>query len=147
MKRVLTLIGTILGGLVDAAYCVFMLLGITVLLSLFGNSDGGAVLAVIGILEIAIGLVALILNLVCTSAFACDNDRYTKKLALIISAIVFNVLLGAFLIFGLTSNLSVIFLIICIVSFVVPIFYIIDLCLEKRRVEKANTITQVEDQQ
>lgn len=137
-KRVMTLIGGIVGTVFDAIFSVIMIIGIAAILDLARGAEGSGLVAVVGIMEIALGVIALILNAISISGFACDHDKYKKRLGVIIAAVVFNFLLAILLIFSLASAVTVITVLVLIASLAANVLYLVDIGLEKKRVEAAN---------
>ena len=143
MKRPMTLVAGILGTVFHAIYTLFTLLGISVLIAALGvASDAGytdsaaglgIMFAIFTIIGLALSVTALVLSACSIGCFKADAAKYRKKRGLIITAIVFNALVG---IFGLI-NFSIwnIFVFLAMVAAIV--LYIVDLCLEKKRVAKA----------
>lgn len=132
MKRIMTLIGAIIGLVFQAIYSVIMLIGIAAIFELIaaGGGGGGMLVGVVGLLEIGLGLAALILNATCIGAFSWSHEKYIQKRGKIITAIVFNVLLALLMMLALSSILPILVL---IASLAAAILYIVDMCLEGKR--------------
>lgn len=146
MKRVMTLVGGIIGVVFDAIYSVIMLIGIAAILDLLAGAEGSALFAVIGILETVLGIVTLILNAVTIGAYNCAHEKYAKKRGLIITAVVFNFLLALLLIISLASAVTLITILVMLASIATGVLLIVDLCLENKRVAKANANQEQQQQ-
>lgn len=146
MKRVMTLVAGLLGLVFDAIFSVFMIIGLVAVMDMLGGEKGSATFAIIAILEIALGVVSLILNAVSISAFACSAEKYRKKRGLIITTIVFNFLLALLLLLTVFTSASLVTVLVLIASIVAVVLYIVDLCLEGKRVAKAQQTAEAKEE-
>ena len=155
-KRPLTLTAGILGTVASAFYTVLCLLatfGVGILADAGSdlNATPGAT-AVLGfamvimIILVAICVVTLVLNAVSISGFGCTPENFTKKRGVIITAIVFNLLVFLYILYSVIISFSILNLVIGIVLVAATVLYIVDLCLEKKRVA-ANGSSGDENQQ
>ena len=137
MKRFLTLVGSILG----IAYSAFSAaLTLIFFLALWAFLNGvGAIVTVIGVVTVAAGITALVLNAVAARCFSCSVEKYAKRRKLIIAAVVFNLVPSSFLLFVVIIGMTEFFMILpaLILGIVSAALLITDLCLEKVRIAKA----------
>ena len=141
MKRVMNLIGTIIGTVFDAIYTVIMLLGVTLILQALGmvnesveGAEGlSAIVGILMLLVVIFGVVALALNAACIGAYSWKHEKYVKKRGVLIAAIVFNVLLGLLVILSSTEVFAIL---VFIASLAAATLIIVDMCLEGKRVAK-----------
>ena len=135
MKRILTLLAGIVGTVFQAIWSLLMLIGIAAIFEILSGADveGTGLLAIIALLEIALGVVALVLNAVSITGFSCTAEKYSKKKGLIITATVFNFLLALLLLISTFSSPNAINILVMIASVVAGVLYIVDMCLEKKR--------------
>lgn len=160
MKRGLTLAGGIIGTVVNAvmsgllALAAIAMLGLTAGIAGSGDSAAGAVagayavvLGGIMMIMVAFAVTALVLNAVAITAWNGDAAKYRKRRGVVITAIVFNLLLVLYYIYNVAvagANLiaiveSVIFILALAAT---SVFYIVDLCLEKKRLAQAQPTEQ-----
>ncbi len=148
MKRINTMVATILGTVANAYQLVINIISVFAIIGLLADAGAGssmtAVLTVVivTVLLLAVLLVAFILT---CRVFKYMNEKpevYKSKKGLIIAAIVFNFLVVALLcyggfsgnVFGIIMNVLSILLLVA-----TNVLYIVDLCLEKRRVAKMDS--------
>lgn len=160
MKRGLTLAGGIIGTIVNAGVIAFV--GITLVPAMFvvgtvaGSATGstsadaavgalagltGMFLVLLIIASLAFAIVALILNAVAIGAWHGDAEKYRRRRGVIIAAIVFNVFV---IIYGLVTFGVLYGSLIAAALVAVSVFYIVDLCLEKNRIAKAQAAQVVQ---
>ena len=157
MKRVLTYIGSIFGG-IAGGFClasqIYNLIAVIPLLALLGESSGvvagadGATFAsgiiifafILLIFDVALGVTTCVLNEICYHKLCkVSKEEFAKRKGVVISAIVFNFITAAFMIIGIfvsvTGIISIVINVILIGFFITSgILYIVDLCKEKNRV-------------
>ena len=134
MKRVMTLVGGIIGTVVDAIYSFVALLEGALLLELLGAAGvpGASIFAIVGLLIIAIVVTALVLNAISISGFTCSAEKFAKKRGVIITAVVFNFLLAFLLILStMTGGVTFFTALVILTSIATGVLFIVDLCLEK----------------
>ena len=138
MKRILTLIGSIVGIVYSAIFLPLILILFLVLIAFTAGSKDSVTLAMIGTAVLAVGVVALVLDAIATKCFSCSHEKYVARRALLISAAVFNVVPTLLLPFLFMFSFYETFwgTPISILGAVSSVFIIVDLCLEKKRVEK-----------
>lgn len=144
MKRLNTMIATIIGTTANAIQLIINLvafLAIVGALADLGNDSAMVALTVIGvsIILLAFIIVAFILTCRIFKYMNASSEVYASKKGLIISAIVFNFLVAILLFaFGFSGNVSSIIInVLCALALIATnVLYIVDLCLEKNRVQK-----------
>lgn len=150
MKRIMTLVGGIIGTVFTAIFSLIMLIGITAILAILFDLGSGsmisALFALIGLLEIALGIVALVLNAMCIGKFSYTHEKYVAKRGLIITAIVFNFLLALLLIISLATQFSALTMFVFLACLATGVLYIVDMSLEKKRVAKAAATATVAEE-
>lgn len=132
MKRPLTLVGAILGLIANA---IILVINSILLLALFGlvGEENGKSMLILALLSIVVFLVNIILNIIVITAWQNDANKFKKKKALIIFAILFNIG-GAIIAFLMQTTQYYILASVIILS---AVLFTLDLALEKRRVAKA----------
>lgn len=146
MKRVNSLVAAILGTVVHSVQVLINLYSLILVFSLIpsvGNSNAGVVAYVVltTLLLMAVFVVALVLTLVTFRYVNKTPELYAKKRATTIATIVFDFLVVILLLaFGISSSIpsTVINVISALIVLASAVLYIVDLCLEKKRVEKVN---------
>ena len=148
-KRPLTLTAGILGTVAAAFYTVICLLAafgvglVTDVNNSINETPGAnAVLGFVMIIMIiltAFCVVSLVLNAISISGFACTPEKYVRKRGVIITAIVFNILVALYILYSVFVSFSILNLLIGIVLVAASVLYIVDLCLEKKRVAPETT--------
>ena len=133
MKRIMSLVGAIIGIVFDAIFSLIMLIGITALLDLLSGSYGSGLIAVVGILLLALGVVGLIFNILVVGAFTWDHDKYVKKRAIVITAAVLNFVTAVFALITLCTAFTAFYLLWFLTSVAAGVLIIVDLCLEGKR--------------
>ncbi|MCM1289454.1 MAG: hypothetical protein NC132_02230 [Corallococcus sp.] len=136
MKRIMTLVGAIIGVVFDAIFSLIMLIGIAAILELLGGEAGATLVAIVGILETALGVVALVFNAIAISGFACTHEKYAKKRGLLITAVVFNFVLAMLLLISLCTSFTALILFVFLASVAAGVLLIVDVCMESKRVAK-----------
>ena len=134
------LVGAIVGTVFTAIYTVIMLIGITAifeLLSAAGGAPGSGLLAVVSLLILVVGLLALIFNAMVIGAFSWDHEKYAKKRGKIVAAIVFNFLLALLMTLSVIGNFNMFAFLVLLASLAAAVLMIVDLALEGKRVAKA----------
>lgn len=147
MKRINSLVGSIIGTVVNGIQAIVKFISIFAVIAALSLAGAGQapglfafVIAVYVLLE-AFMIVAFVLTCITFSYINADHEKYASKKGITIATIVFNFIIAfLFLIAcaGVDSVLSIVFSIICAVALVaVNILYIIDLSKENERA-KAN---------
>ncbi len=142
MKRPLTLTAGILGTVANVGLVILYALAAYVLI--FGGVIAGGQApeagAAIGLVTIIVAIaaifsiVALILNACTINCFSASAEKFSKKKALIITAIVFNAL-TAICGFIYTTIWTIILALVVVATIVLQI---VDLCLENKRIREQN---------
>ena len=156
MKRGLTLAGSIIGTVFSALSTLgafLLVLGAFGLASLGGTVEepeiAGAMVIVGGIyaLALAFSVTCLDLNAICIKGYKADPEKYHRLRGTIIAAIVFNFLVVVSQIYSLFTTVGAfniaIGVLVLLALVAANVFMIVDLCLEKKRLQ-ANTITTTE---
>lgn len=146
MKRVNSLVATIMGTVVHSVQVLINLYSLILVFSLIpsaGDSSAGVVAYVVltTLLLMAIFIVALALTLATFKYVNGSPELYAKKRATTIATIVFDLLVVILLLaFGISSSIpsTVINVLSALIILASAVLYIVDLCLEKKRVEKVN---------
>ncbi|MBO5394891.1 MAG: hypothetical protein J6A28_03195 [Clostridia bacterium] len=138
MKRPMTLIGAILGTVVSAVISVLMAIGLVAILDLAAGAEGVATVMVVGILELAVFVVALVMNIVAITAWAKDAAGFKKKKAILITAVIFNFIAA---IIGFIAA-TVGYIVMALVLIAAAVLFIVDVALEGKRVAAAAQPTQ-----
>ncbi len=148
MKKKLLLSGTIIGTICSAIYTLILLIAIVQVFSILGSyaaEVAGPMLLII--LQWLVFVVDLILNAVSINAWN-NEEKFKKKKATIITAIVFNFICAIIAIFsinGEASTASIVFSIIILIGLIVAsILDIIDLST-KKDVKQVTENTENED--
>ena len=147
MKRPMTLIGFIIATVFCGIYTLVQLFGLAVIIDLLTATGvtGGATLAVVMILTIALCVLALVFNAVAISAWGKNPEGYKKKRGMVITATVFNFIIMLLLIIGMASGVvGVLDVLLLIAVLATNVLAYIDLGLEKRRVQKLEQAKQQE---
>ena len=143
MKRPMTLIGGILGTVVNAILAVVMLIGSVLALEIVGAvgaQAGYATITVIFIISIVMFVIALVMSIISITAWAKDVDDYKKKKGILITSIIFNFISAIFAILTGTA-LGIVLGIIVIAA---AVLLIVDIALEVHRIP-TETIEPTED--
>lgn len=144
MKRINSLTGTILGTIVNSVQVLINFYSLILLFAIIPNLDGSnasmiAFTVLTSILLMAVLVVAFVLTLLTFKYVNGTPELYRKKRATTIATIVFDVLVVILLFAGGISDnaLSTVINVICALILVASVvLYIVDLCLEDKRVEK-----------
>ena len=151
MKRINTMVATILGTVANAYQLVINLISVFAMIGVLADVGAGASVSamltviIISILMLAVLLVAFILTCRIFKYMNATSEVYKSKKGLIIAAIVFNFLVVVLLciggfegaIFGIIMNVLSILLLVA-----TNVLYIVDLCLEKGRVARKSAEEQ-----
>ena len=141
MKRPMTLTGAILGTVVNAILAVLYVIGLVAIMEAIAGATGAVTFLVVAILELAVVVVGLVLSIISITAWAKDAQSFKKKKALVITAAVFN-LLGAVL--GFIAG-SVPYIIMALVLVASSVLFIVDVCLEGKRIAKTTAPAETTD--
>ena len=133
MKRPMTLTGAILGTVVNAVLTVLMAIALVAILDFAGGAEGIATVMIVGILELAVFVVALVMNIIAITAWAKDAAGFKKKRGILITAVVFN-FIGAIIAF---ITASVAYILMALVLIAAAVLFIVDVALEGKRVKAA----------
>lgn len=151
MKRINTMVATIMGTVANAYQLVVNLISAFALFGLLADISSGTSMAgvlptiLLILLFVAVIVVAFILTCIIFKYMNATPETYKSKKGLIIAAIVFNFLvvillcIGGFegAIFGIIMNVLSILLLVA-----TNVLYIVDLCLEKGRVARKSAEEQ-----
>lgn len=141
MKRGLTLSAGIIGTILMAVLSAGALFYLYFFMSLFQANAGAGFLYAILIFISLVALVGMVLNIIAITTFSAKHEKYKKKRACIITAIVFNFIALLFLIVftATTDNIKALMLILVSVFsigiVITNIFYIIDFKKENKRID------------
>ena len=146
MRRVNSLVATIMGTVVHSVQVLIYLYSLILAFSLIPSlgSDNGPLIAYTVLtvfLFLAVFIVALVLTLLTFKYVNGSPELYAKKRATTIATIVFDLLVVILLLaFGISSSIpsTVINVLSALIILASAVLYIVDLCLEKKRVEKVN---------
>lgn len=130
MKRLCTLIGSIVAVVLDAIFVIVMLMGLAMILDALSGVKGTLSFAIIALLEIAVCVLALVFNAMVIPTFSASHEKYLKKRGTIIAAIVFNAILSVLALISL-NNALIIFLLLA--SLAAITLYVVDMALESKR--------------
>lgn len=140
MKRVMTLVGSIIGVVFDAIFSLIMLIGITAILEMLDGATGSIVFAIVGILALSLGVVALVFNAMSIGAFSCSPEKFAQKRKFLITAIVLNFVLALLLLISLCGTFNAFNMIVFLASIAAAVLIIVDLSIERGRVEKLQPV-------
>jgi len=135
MKRPMTLTGGILATVANAIMSILMAIGLVAILDLtsgVGETTGVATFMIVGILELAVFVVALVMSIIAIAAWAKDADKFKKKKASLIVAAVFN-FIGAIIAF-ITG--SIFYIVLALVMIAAGVLFIVDVSIENSRIAK-----------
>lgn len=121
-------------------FSLLMLIGLAALLDLLDGANGSALVAIIGILETALGVAALIFNAIAITGFSCSPEKYAKKRGLLIAAAVLNFVLAILLLISLCTAFTAMVLVVFLASLAAGVLLIVDICLESKRVANATPV-------
>lgn len=124
MKRIMTLIGGILGTVANAVLSVMFVIAMTMIFQ-----TGIASAIILGVIELAVFIVGLVLSILAIVAWRKDAGAYKKKKVAIIVCAVFNVI-GAVL--GFITG-SILYILLSLVLLASATLLIVDVCLEGKR--------------
>lgn len=137
MKRIMTFVGALIGTVFTAIYSLIMLIGITAIFEMLSDLDGApgtGLIAVVSLLLVIAGVLALVFNAIAIGAFNCSAEKYVKKRSLLICAVVFNFLLAALLLISMIGNFTAFALIVFLASIAAGILIIVDFGFEDKRI-------------
>lgn len=150
MKRALTLTGAILGlvgGVFSTVWTLISVIGVIDMMSYsyyYGNLTGSLILAII---FFVVSLLTLIFSAVSIPAWNKTAEIYKKKKAMIITAMVFNfltmILNLIILCVGMTGWVVIFIVLAMLLCLACAVIFIIDLCLENRRISKQGSTAKV----
>ena len=141
MKRPMTLTGGIIGTIANAFLSVMYVIGIVGIIELLGGATGTVTVVVVAVLEMLVAVVALILSIVSIVAWSKDAAGYKKKKGAVITAAVFN-FIGAILCFIAGTAL---YIVLALVLIAVGVLFIVDVCLEGKRIAKTTAPAETTD--
>lgn len=145
MKRVGTLIASILIAVMDAVEIIASIISILVVIGLLSDLSGSGMSVALPVVFIQVLLVIfLLVGLILTCCtFKCFNatpEEYAKRKKVLIASMVFNFLIAILLFYGAASAEGATDIVVSILSGIVfvagNVLYIVDLALEKKRVAK-----------
>ena len=141
MKRVLTLIGAIIGIVCSALFVTLSTISILVLNSFLDTPS--AALIILEILTVCVGVTTLVLDVFALRCFSCPPEKYAKRRNLLIAATVFTLAPSAAISFFVFGNFFEFYLIapIVLLAIISAALFVIDIILEKRRIENAPPAT------
>lgn len=146
MKRTLALVGSIIGTCFSAIFSIIMALAITIVLDLLAGLGSAGATAIVGIiftiLEIAIAIVALVLNIIVITK--STNIEKMKNKKPVIAAIVFNFLSAIIALYSLTSSFSFLNMLIGLGLIAAGILMIVDL-INLKKVAQPSVQPQAEN--
>lgn len=145
MKRVMTLVGSIVATVLHAIFSLIMLLGLTLVFEIIRAVDapvGSVFLAAIMLVLTAIGIVTLVFTAIAMSGFSCDHEKYAKKRGLLLTAVVLNFVVAVFSFVVFCSSLTGFYLVWFLASAAGGALILVDLCLEGKRVAKLQAAEQ-----
>lgn len=141
MKRPMTLAAGIVATVLNALYVVLTMFSISIIIAALTSVAGGETaavatyVAIVTLISLAVVVVTLVLNAVAITGYKCDAEKYRRKRGVIIAAIVFNMILTVLLIVGMAGGaVGWLDILLLIGSVAASVLYIVDLCLEKKRV-------------
>ncbi len=141
MKRIMTLVGSILGTVAGAVASILVLISTIAVLDLAGGADGVLTLILLLVLPLLVIITSTILSAIAIATWNKPADKFKAKKGLVITALVFN-FISAILEIALLGG---IYMIICaIVAIASAVLLIVDLCLEGKRVEATTEEEPVE---
>ena len=142
MKRIMTLVGSIIGTVFDGIFSLIMLIGITAILDILGSAMGGTFVAVIGLLLLALGVVGLVFNILMITLFTCNHEKYVKKRSIVITAAVMNFVLALFAFITICTTFNGFYFMWFLASVAAGVLIIVDLCMESKRVAQLQPAEQ-----
>ncbi|MBP3619901.1 MAG: hypothetical protein J6J24_04495 [Clostridia bacterium] len=137
MKRVMTLIGFIISTSLLGLYTLIQLVCVAAIIDHFSATgiQGGATLAVIFLITLALCIVTLVFNAIAISAWKKDPLGYKKKKGIVITATVFNFITILFLIIGMFSGaVGVLDILLLFALIATNVLAYVDMGIEKKRV-------------
>lgn len=146
MKRVMTLVGFIVATAFISIYTLIQLIGVAAIIDALSaaNVSGGATLAIVLIITLALCVLALVFNAIAITAWKKDAAGYKKKKAMVITATVFNFVLILLLIIGMVSGaVGVLDILLLLALLTANVLAYVDMGLEKKRTAVAQE--QVEE--
>lgn len=146
MKRVMTLVGFIVATALLGIYSLIQLIGVAAIIDLLTATgvQGGALLAVVIIITLALCVLALVFNAIAITAWKKDAAGYKKKKAMVITATVFNFVIILLLIIGMASGaVGVLDVLLLLALLAANVLAYVDMGLEKKRTAVAQE--QVEE--
>lgn len=147
MKRINTMVGTIMGTVANAYQLVVNLISAFALFGLLADISSGTSMAgvlptiLLILLFVAVIVVAFILTCRIFKYMNAAPETYESKKGLIIAAIVFNFLVVILLCIGGFEGTAfgIIMNVLCLLVLVATnVLLIVDMCLEKKRVAEMN---------
>ena len=142
MKRVLTMIGSIVGMVGGVLNAIPFILALNRIIGLMSEDSGWAGPLTLSIILIVVAVVATVLNAVSMAAWNKDAAAFKKKKGLLITAIIFSFLNSIFpfiMLFAgaIINGILVLFIIGMLLSIASAVLLIVDLCREKGKVAKS----------
>ncbi len=131
MKRALTLTGAIMGTVANGILSIIMAVGLVAILDVMNGFFAETTILFVALLELAVFILGLIFSIISITRWAKKPSEFKK--GSIVVAIVFNFIGAVICLFSETA----INLFLGLVLVASAILLIVDLCLERGRVEKA----------
>ena len=147
MKRPMTLTASILGTVMHALYTISELIMFALVIDLMGGSsvDSSSTIVIVAmVIAMLLSIVSLVFNALSIPSWNKSPAIFRKKRGLVITAIVFNfIVVLLILISCFTSAVGVLDVILMLVIVASSVLYIVDLSIEKKRVEKLEELNAV----
>ena len=144
----MTLIGFIIATSLLGIYTIIQLVGIAAIIDFLSATtgvEGGATLAVVLIITLALCVLALVFNAIAISAWNKDPAGYKKKKGLVITATVFNFVIILLLIIGMVSGACGVLDVLLLPALIAAnVLAYVDMGLEKKRVASAQLVEKDE---
>lgn len=136
MKRILTLVGAIMGIVYSAIGTALTLIFFLVLWAFLNGPN--VILAIITVFVVGLAVTALVLDILATRCFACTAEQYAKRRKLLVTTVVFNLLPSSSLLFLFLTGIAEFYFFVpaILLGIVSSILLAVDIRREKDRVEK-----------
>lgn len=133
MKRILTLVGAIMGIVYSAIFTPLVIIGAGVLWAFLNNVS--FLVIVIAALLVSVGVTALILDIIALRSYSCSAEQYAKNRKLLVSASVFSFVPSSIVPFAILTEFFELYLVIPVMILGVAsgVLIAVDLFLEKNK--------------
>lgn len=134
-KRILTLIAGIVSSLLCVAYVAFNVKPImSNFMGMLMSVGNGSYAPFLKLISVFVTLSVIFGNIKAMTMISSSHEFYKKKTNVIIMAIIYNVVMVAFMISNFTLKFEVLDLFVLLGSVAAAALYVVDMFLEKKRV-------------